>query len=330
MLERLAVREELTDEEIAYAMEGLLGGFSQAQSGAFLAALKTKGETAGEMAVFALEMRKRMVHVDVQVEGCVDTCGTGGDGSRTFNISTAAAFVAAGAGVPVAKHGNRSVTSRCGSADVMDALGVSIETTPGQVARCIREAGIGFMFAPLFHPAMKAIAPVRRELGVGTVFNLIGPLANPAGVRRQVVGVCDKERLAMMAAALLLLGTERALVVHGGGMDELSLAGENEVLECVNGEIRPVTIDARELGLEPAPVSAFRVDNAKQSAERIREVLCGKEGPCRDVVLLNAAAAIYVGGKAGSLENAISLAEKAIDSGTAMEALERLRVESNR
>lgn len=329
LLEGMSAGGELDNGEIAFAMQGLLGGFTSAQAGAFLAALNAKGVSESELAAFALEIRKRAVKVNAPLDA-IDTCGTGGDGRGTFNISTACALVAAGAGACVAKHGNRSATSKCGSADVMEALGVNVDVGKELAEKCLREAGICFLFAPIFHPAMKAIAPVRRELGVKTVFNLLGPLANPAGVKRQVIGVYDKQLLSVFAGALLRLGVEHAVVVYGGGMDELSLSGANEVVECKNGEIKRMKLDAAEFGFLHAPASVFRVNDAKESAERVLEVLNGRMGPSRDVVLLNAGTAVYVSGRAGSIADGIGLAEEAIESGKALEVLEELRVLSNK
>jgi anthranilate phosphoribosyltransferase len=302
-------------------MEGLA---TDAQIGALLAALRTKGESVSELTGFVESLRGHATTVRLAVDA-VDTCGTGGDGLDTFNISTAAAIVVAGAGCPVAKHGNRSFSSRCGSADVLEALGVTISLPPDGVRQCVHEAGIGFMFAPLFHPALKHAANARRELGVRTVFNVLGPLANPARVRRQVLGVPDTILAAKMAEVLHRLDHDHALVVTGAdGMDELGVDGEAVIHEVTASGVTRRTFDPRELGFRAAPAGALRGDDAAANALRIREVLGGDDGPARDVVLLNAAAALVVGGLAADFAEGLERARDSVDSGGASSTLERL------
>ncbi len=295
-----------------------------AQMAGFLIALRMKGESPEEVAGLARTMRTLATPIDL-AGPLLDTCGTGGDDKGSFNISTAAAVVAAAAGIKVAKHGNRGASSRCGSADVLEALGVHVSMNPEQVASCIATTGIGFLFAPVFHPSMRYTAGPRRELGVRTVFNLLGPLANPAGVRRQVVGVARSEHVDLIAQALLQLGVDHALVVHGaGGADELTLAGENDVCEVRDGGIRSFRLHAAALGLGESGLEPLRGGDAQENARILIEVLDGATGPRRDVVLLNAAATIYVAGLAPSIEAALPLAARSIDSGAARGKLQAL------
>jgi len=300
------------------------GAATPAQIGAVLAALRAKGESVDELTGFVLSLRDHATYVALDVDA-VDTAGTGGDGLGTFNISTAAALVVAGAGVPVAKHGNRSASSQCGSADVLEELGVTIALSADGVRRCVHEAGIGFMFAPLFHPAMKNAGVVRRELGIRTVFNILGPLANPARVRRQVLGVGDPEVASRMAQVLLRLDHERALVVTSGdGMDELGLDTPAVIHDVRDGAVRRGTVSAIDLGLEPAPAASISGGDADACARRVREVLDGIDGAPRDVVALNAAAALVVAGVAGDFREGLARARESIDSGAARERLSRL------
>lgn len=312
--------ENLSEEEAEGLMEKIMGGeYNDAQIAGVLVALKMRGESAGEISSFAKVMRKHSVKISPQVEGTlVDTCGTGGDGSSTFNISTAAAFIACGAGVPVAKHGNRSVSSRSGSADVLEALGGSM-LQPDKVRECVEKVGFGFMFAPYFHPAMKNVMPARKALGVRTVFNILGPLTNPADASAQVLGVFEPGLTRVMAEVLGSLGSSHALVVHSGGMDELGL-GESRVSELKGGKVETYTLDARELGFEKREVPTC--GSSEESAGIIRGVLRGSGGAGRDVSVLNAAAAIYVGGKAGSIKEGVEVAKNSIDSGDAQKKLE--------
>ncbi|ADN35686.1 anthranilate phosphoribosyltransferase [Methanolacinia petrolearia DSM 11571] len=321
---------DLTDFEAASVMREIMAGeATDSQIASFITAMRMKGETSREIASFAEAMRESGVKIHPKVKGTlVDTCGTGGDGSNTFNISTAAAIVAAGAGVPVVKHGNRSVSSRCGSADVLEALGVDIMAEPATVERTIEEIGIGFLFARSFHPAMGHASTARQETGIRTVFNVLGPLANPAGAQAQLLGVYDRELVVKIAEVLAILGTERAMVVHGDGLDEITTAGKTTVAELKDGEITEYTLDCRDLGIPLSSPGELTGDDPRTNACIIRRVLGGDEGEkcigARDIVLLNAAAAIYVGGYAPTLEKGLSAAETSIDSGSAMRKLEAL------
>jgi anthranilate phosphoribosyltransferase len=298
------------------AMEELMDGAAPPmQVAALLAMLRVRGETPEEVAAFARVMRLRAVPVEAP-EDAVDLCGTGADGLHTFNISTLAAFVVAGAGAPVAKHGNRAITSRSGSADLVEALGIPLDPGPETVARSIRETGFGFMFAPAYHPAMKHAMPIRRELPIRTIFNLLGPLSSPARVRRQLLGVADGRLVPLIAGALSRLDTARALVVHGAdGSDELSLAGPNTALLVEDGATREITIDAVELGLRRAPLDAIAGGDAQLNSAIALSVLGGEPGPARDVVLLNAGAALFVAGRAADVAEGVEMAAEAIDSG---------------
>jgi anthranilate phosphoribosyltransferase len=317
---------DLAPAQAAAVMNVMMEGqATPAQIGGFLTALRAKGETPEEIAAFARVMRDHAVHVNPQVSGTlVDTCGTGGDGAQTFNISTAAAFVAAGAGITVVKHGNRGVSSRCGSADVLTALGVDISVDPGRQAAIVQETGIVFLFAPSHHPAMKHVMATRQDLGCRTVFNLLGPLANPAGADAQVLGVYRKDLTRPVAEVLRLLGASRAMVVHGSGLDEITVTGETDVAEIDGGKIREYTVAPEMFGLARAAPSDLAGGGPEENACIIRTVLDGTPGPARDIVLMNAAAAIYVGGRAATLAEGIRLAAKSIDSGNAREKLDAL------
>jgi len=323
---RLVERHDLTAEEAEEVMGQVMRGeATPAQIGGFLIALRMKGETVEEIAGFARAMRRHALSVQTRRVPVVDTCGTGGDRSGTFNISTTAAFVVAGAGLPVAKHGNRSVSSHCGSADVLEALGVNLNLSPEAVARCVDEIGIGFLFAPRFHPAMKHAIGPRREMGVRTVFNVLGPLTNPAGAQVQVLGVYDPSLTETLAGVLGSLGCQAAFVVHGAdGLDELSTTGPNRVAQLDNGSIRSYVLDPTDFGLPRAPISALRGGDAAENAAIVRSVLQGEPGPRRDVVLLNAAAALVAGGCAADMREGLHLAARSIDSGAALEKLEAL------
>ncbi|HUU08358.1 MAG TPA: anthranilate phosphoribosyltransferase [Dehalococcoidales bacterium] len=315
----------LTMDEAAMVMEEIMQGeATQAQFGAFVTALRLKGETVDEIVGLAKTMRSKVVPV-VTAGAVVDTCGTGGDGSCTFNISTTAAFVAAGAGLKVAKHGNRAMSSQCGSADVLEALGVKIDLNAGQVQRCLEEVGMGFMFAPIFHPAMKyAVAP-RREIGIRTVFNILGPLTNPAGAQAQVLGVADGLLAEKMALVLHGLGCKHALVVHGDdGLDEVTVTGKTEVYEVKDNYIKSYFISPEDFGLPRAELDCLRGGTAAENAACLRNILGGATGPQRDVVLLNAAAALMVGGGVDTLQQGIARAGEIIDSGQATAKLEQL------
>lgn len=327
LIRKVTEGEDLAAEEANAAMTEIMEGeASPVQIAGFLTAMRMKGETVEEITEFARVMREHVVKVNPERRPLVDTCGTGGDALKTFNVSTAAAFVAAGAGVAVAKHGNRSVTSKCGSADVLEALGVKVQQTPDQVARCIDEVGFGFMFAPAFHPAMKHAAPVRRELGMRTVFNMLGPLTNPAGAESQVLGVYSPELTEVHAAVLGNLGCRRALVVHGeGGVDELSTFGETQVTETRNGESISYTVTPEEVGLKRASPGEVGGGTAEENAAMLTAVLEGEPGPHRDIVLFNAAGAILVGGAAPTLAEAVEVAAHSVDSGAARQKLQDLR-----
>jgi anthranilate phosphoribosyltransferase len=315
---------ELSDELVRHAFTEILQGRATAsQIGAFVVGLRMRGERPDVLAVAAAVMREHCVPVKLTPKPVVlDTCGTGGDGSNTFNISTAAALVIAACDVPVAKHGNRAASSKTGSADVLEALGVRVELAADQVARCIEEVGIGFMYARTHHPAMRHVGQVRAELGVRTIFNLLGPLSNPASATHQVVGVPSPELLSPFALALGALGATRVWVVHGHmGLDELSLAGPTQVVELDSGELREFVVEPKDFGLRTQANANFSVDSVAQSAEILRTVLRGESGAARDVVVLNAAAGLLVAGRAASYPQAAQLAAEAIDSGGAAEKL---------
>lgn len=314
----------LSEGEAERALETIMEGTAPpAATAALLTAMRIRGESVGEIVGFARAMRRFAARVAAP-EGVVDTCGTGGDAKGTFNVSTAAAFVARGAGVTIAKHGNRAATSRAGSADVLEALGAEIELSPEQVSRCIALSGIGFMFARTHHPAMKFVAPVRSELPFRTVFNLLGPLTNPAGAKRQLIGVFSGDYVRPVAEALAELGAERALVVHGtDGMDEITVSGETLVAEVSDGDIKEYTVSPEDFGLPRHAPDGLLGGDAHLNARILRDVLSGEErGAPRDVVLLNAGAAILVSGKAKTLEDGVRAAERSIDEGAAKVALE--------
>ncbi len=325
-LGRLAGGEDLSMEEMSSAIDAVVeGNCTPGQIGILLTALRAKGETAQEVAGAALTLRRRMTPIRTTQTGVLDTCGTGGDGSGTFNISTAAAIVVAAAGVPVAKHGNRAITSRTGSADVLAALGVNVSADVPQVERCLDELGICFCFAPLMHPSMKQVAEVRKQLGFPTIFNLLGPLANPASATYQVVGVGRAELRPLMAEALHLLGTRRAVVVHGeDGLDEVTLAGPTRVTEVTPEGLRNFSWTPSDFGLSPMTLESLQVTGPEDSARVIRGVLADMPGPPRDIVVLNAAAALWLAGKAVSPSAAAGLAAEALKSGAALALLERL------
>jgi anthranilate phosphoribosyltransferase len=312
------------DHASAVLEEIMEGRASEVQTGAFLVALRAKGETVAELVGLARTMRRLAAEVHAGRDDLVDTAGTGG-GPSTFNISTAAALVAAGAGCAVAKHGNRSSTSRCGSADVLEALGVTIELGPADVAACIAETGFGFMFAPRYHAAMKHVVPVRKELAVRTIFNLLGPLTNPAGAGRQLLGVSDPTYQETIAEALVGLGCDRALVVRAAdGVDEISVADATRVVEVADGGTREWFVRPEELGFELVEIERIAGGTPEQNAATVERVLAGEEGPARDVVLLNAGAAIQVGGGADDLRGGVEQARKSLDAGAARDVLERL------
>jgi len=324
-IQTLVSGKSLTRDEAAAVMEEIMEGkATPSQLGAFLTALRIKGETADEIAGLASVMRAKAVRVTVN-EPVLDIVGTGGDGSGTFNISTAAAFVAAGAGIKVAKHGNHAASSQCGSADVLEALGVKIELSAEGVKRCIEEVGIGFMFAPAFHPAMKHAAPTRREIGIRTVFNILGPLTNPAHAQYQVIGVPSEELQEKIAAALLHMDVKHALVVHGeDGLDEITITGKTTVSELKDGEISIYSISPEDFGLPKADSKSLKGGTVGKNAAIMRGVLSGVPGPKQDVVLLNAAAGLVAGDRVPALKQGVDLAKQVIDSGKALEKLEQL------
>jgi anthranilate phosphoribosyltransferase len=327
LLEKLRRHEDLTSDEAARAMAAIMDGVAQpAHIAGLLMALALKGERPGEMVGFARTMRERAVALPRAVNGVFDTCGTGGDAAHTFNVSTAAAIVLAGAGVPVAKHGNRAVSSRCGSADVLEALGVNLEAPPDQVMRALDDAHLAFFFAPAWHPSMRHAAPTRRELGVRTAFNLLGPLTNPAGARRQLIGVSRPEHTELIARALGDLGAERAWVVHGaGGLDELSTLGHTKVSELHVGTVNTFYVHPADVGLPVAVAADLAGGTAAENAAIIESIVGGEGGRRRDVVLLNAGAALLISGHAPSLKDGMAQASDSLDSGRARAALNRLR-----
>jgi anthranilate phosphoribosyltransferase len=327
-IQKLARGEHLSLDESRRAMALIMEGqATPAQIAAYLTALSIKGPTPDEIAGAALVMREKATRIDVGDLPVVDTCGTGGTGKKPFNISTCAAFVAAGAGAYVAKHGNRGATSPCGSSDVLEALGVNISAAPAVVARCIREARMGFLFAPQLHGAMKYAVPVRKEIGIRTVFNVLGPLTNPAGARRQLMGVFSRDLVRSIAEVMLRLDVVHAMVVHSAdGLDEITLSAPTHVAEVRGGAITTYDISPEVLGLPPVALADLRVETAPANAEMIRAILKGKAGPHRQVVLANAGAAVYVAGLARDLREGIGRAAESIDSGAASRVLDALVV----
>jgi anthranilate phosphoribosyltransferase len=317
----------LSVDEARLAMGAVMDGeATPAQLAAMLVALRMRGESVEELAGFASAMRERVLRVDAPA-GTIDVVGTGGDGSGTFNISTASALVVASTGVPVAKHGNRAITSRSGAADVLEALGVRIDHDAESAAASLRDAGFAFLFAPAFHPAMKHAGPTRREIGIRTAFNLIGPLTNPAGATRALIGVGDAAAASRIAEVAGLLGTERTTVVHGEGVDELPLDGTGVAYDVANGVVAVRTVDAAAYGLEAAPTSALAGGSAEENAAILESIFAGETGPRRDVILLNAGAALAVAGRATDLAEGIAMARDALDGGLPRDVLARLRAE---
>ncbi|MBW1710077.1 MAG: anthranilate phosphoribosyltransferase [Deltaproteobacteria bacterium] len=331
---------DLSDEMMTGAMEEIMGGqATPAQIAALIVGLRVKEETVTEIAASARVMRRfatkiqlgnNLVNVDreeinLDNETIVDTCGTGGDGTRTFNISTATAFVVAGAGLRVAKHGNRAVSSQCGSADVVEKLGIRLDLTPAEVEKAIEEVGIGFLYAPLFHGAMAHAAPVRREIGVRTIFNILGPLTNPAGAHVQVLGVYREDLTEKLARVLGELGSREAFVVHGeGSMDELSIIGRTRIAHLKKGRVNSFDLTPEDVGLSPAPIEDIQGGDSEVNARIIRHIMEGQAGPCRDIVMLNAAAAFVVAGRVSNMAEGVALAGETIDSARALEKLEAL------
>lgn len=329
-LAKIATGAALSFEEAREAFDIIMSGdATPGQIGAFLMALRVRGEAVSEISGAVATMRDKMLRVDAP-PGAIDIVGTGGDGSHSVNISTASAFVIAGCGVPVAKHGNRGLSSRTGAADVLMALGVQIDLTPEAIGLCTREAGVGFMFAPAHHPAMRHVGPTRVELGTRTIFNLIGPLSNPAGVTRQMVGVFSPEWIDPVAETLKALGADHVWVVHGDGLDEITTTGETHVTELVNGSLRSFVLSPEEFGFRRRSKEALRGGDAEFNAAALREMLAGKPGAYRDTVLMNAGAGLVIAGKAADLAEGIVSAGEAIDSGRAAAVLDALVEVSNR
>ena len=331
LIEKLRHQEDLTTAEAAAAMAAIMkGDAAQAQIAGLLVGLSIKGERPTELVGFAQTMRANAVAITPPPGAVFDTCGTGGDRSGTFNISTASAIVLAACGMRIAKHGNRSVSSQCGSADVLEALGVNIQAAPAAVEQCLRDVGVAFLFAPTFHPAMKHAAQARKDLGVRTAFNLLGPLTNPARPSRQIVGVPRPELTELLARSLSLLGSERAWVVHGAdGLDELSTTGYTKVSESRGDSVQTFYVHPADFGLAKATPESLKGGDAAKNAAIVRSILSGDAGPQRDVVLLNAGAALFVAGEADTVKAGIAKAAGAIDSGAAMEVLKKLIVVSN-
>jgi len=331
LIEKLLRREDLTIDEAARAMASIMAGeAAQAHIAGLLVALAMKGEHPSELVGFAHTMRANAVPVPASPGPVFDTCGTGGDRSGTFNISTAAAIVMAACGARVAKHGNRSVSSQCGSADVLEALGVNVQADPAITARCLSEVGMAFFFAPTFHPAMRHAGQARRDLGIRTAFNLLGPLTNPARPSRQVVGVPRPDLTELLARALAMLGSERAWVVHGAdGLDELSTTGYTKVSECRDGKVQTFHVHPADFGLPKSLAGDLQGGTAAANAEIVRGVMAGQHGPARDVVMLNAGAGLFVAGEADTVRNGIARAAAAIDTGAARDVLSHLVTASN-
>jgi anthranilate phosphoribosyltransferase len=336
-IKKVVERQDLTAHEAEAVLEQIMTGqCTDAQIGGLLTALRMKGETVEELTGFARVMRRKAARVVPQLlesdeleanepEPLIDTCGTGGDVSGSFNVSTATAFVVAGAGVRVAKHGNRSVSSRCGSADVVEALGIRIEIPSERIAACVDQVGIGFLHAPLLHDAMKYVAAARKQMGIRTIFNLLGPLTNPAGANRQLIGVYASNLTELLASALRMLGTRRALVVHGSdGLDEISITGESKITELKDGEMSTYAVSPEDLGLARATLKEIQGGDARMNAQIITDILEGESGPRRDVVLLNAAGALLASSKVSGFAEGVKLAAESIDSGSARRKLSEL------
>jgi anthranilate phosphoribosyltransferase len=324
-------RQDLSSEDMTAVMQQIMTGqATPAQIGGFLVGLQMKGETITEITAAAKVMRSLATPVEISGDHVVDTCGTGGDGASTFNVSTASAFVVAGAGAKVAKHGNRSISSSSGSADVLEAAGINLDITPAQVKQCIDNIGVGFMFAQKHHGAMKFAIGPRREMGVRTIFNLLGPLTNPAQAKRQVLGVYDRQWVEPMAHVLKALGSEHVLVVHAeDGLDEISIGSKSYVAELKNGEISCYTVCPEDFGLQRHDINVLGVSNAQESLSIINDIFAGKTGPARDIVVLNAGAAIYAADLTATLAEGIQLAQTQIDNGAAQQKLATLITSSN-
>lgn len=330
LIAKVADAHPLTTDEATAAFEAMMtGALTPAQIGAFLMALRVRGETVEEIAAGAAIMRAKATHVKAP-EGAIDTCGTGGDASGTYNISTAVSFVLAGCGVPIAKHGNKALSSRSGSSEVLEKLGVKLDIPPAHISRCIEESGIGFMFAAYHHAAMKHVGPVRVELGTRTIFNLMGPLSNPAGAKRQLMGVFAEKWVEPLAHVLKKLGSEHVWVVHGSdGLDEITTTGPTHVAELKDGKVRRFTVTPEEAGLPPADPEALKGGDPAENAGALTRLLDGAPGAYRDIVLINSAAGLIVAGKAQNLKEGVAMAAASIDEGRAKEALKRLVAVSN-
>ncbi|HXL67460.1 MAG TPA: anthranilate phosphoribosyltransferase [Xanthobacteraceae bacterium] len=330
LIGKVATGATLTRDEAAHAFDKMMAGeATPAQMGALLMGLRVRGETVDEITGAVSAMRAKMLPVEAPADA-IDVVGTGGDASGSYNISTCAAFIVAGSGVPVAKHGNRALSSKSGAADVLAALGVNIELAPDAIGRCVREAGIGFMFAPAHHPAMKNVGPTRIELGTRTIFNLLGPLSNPAGVKRQMVGVFARPWIEPLAKVLAALGSERAWVVHGSdGLDEITTSGPSFVAELAGGKVKTFEVTPEDAGLKRSNPEQLRGGEAAMNAAALRAVLEGMPGPYRDVALMNAGAALVVAGKAKNIREGVALGAKALDGGAANARLEKLIAVSN-
>lgn len=325
-IEKILNNFNLTEDEASSVFGEIMEGkLTNAQISAFVVALRSKGETIDEITGFVKTMRNRMEKIHVNGNHLIDTCGTGGDGKNTFNISTLSAFVAAGAGCKIAKHGNRAVSSKSGSADLLESLGVKINLSPEKVKKSIEETGMGFLFAPNFHKAMKYAAPARREIGIKTVFNILGPLTNPANAKRQLTGVFNEKLTEPLAGVLKKLGTERAMIVHGeDGLDEITITGKTKITELYDGKIKTYHVEPEEFGINRGNLNDIVYKNAEENKEIALSILKGEKSSRRDIVLLNAGATIYLSGIANSLKEGISLAKESIDSGAAMKKLNEL------
>ncbi len=324
-LQKIVEGQDLSADEAEALLGEIFNGATDAQIGALLIAMRMKGESISEIAGLARKMRSSSIQIHPNVEGpLVDTCGTGGDASNTINISTAAAIVAASCGVPIAKHGNYAISSRCGSANVLSELGVNISPEPDEVRRAIEKLGIGFMLAPLFHPAMKRVGQIRRDLGTRTIFNILGPLTNPAGAKAQVMGVYDPNLCEKLANVLMLLGSVRAMVVHGQGMDEITNTGETNVAELKDGSVRSYRLHPEDFGYPLSRAEDIAGGTPFENAQKLMNVMKGKRDPARDIIAINSAAALYVSGKASSLQEGAKMAEDALDSGRALETLKAM------
>lgn len=324
-LQNIVDGRDLSLEEAEALLGEVFNGSTDAQIGALLIALRMKGESISEIAGFARKMRASAVRISPKVKGTlVDTCGTGGDATNTINVSTAAAIVSASCGIPVAKHGNYAVSSKCGSANVLAELGVNISPQPGEVQNMIETVGIGFMLAPLFHPAMKRVGPLRKELGMRTIFNILGPLTNPAGAKAQVMGVYDPALCEKLAHVLKILGTDRAMIVHGSGMDEITNTGKTQVSELLDGQVRNYSIQPQDFGYPAAKPEEIAGGAPEENARKLVRVMQGERSRGRDIIVMNSGAAVYVSGRAQTLAEGMKMSEEALDSGKALQTLKRM------